>query len=216
MSWEATGWCVLVVIFAILVLAFWWWPPPATPAPAPAPATPAAQPDPDVSEPLEPCDFGHVSAGGGGADPQHPPLLTPADAAEVHKYFTCRETFGKSGRYETACRAYIEARFGRKFPNCRPLFLRNPETGRNLELDCYNEDLRLAVEYQGPQHYGKDIGRGLTNSDLLAIQRRDRFKVAICERLGVDLIVVPPWVRYDDLGNYIEERLPLRLKASVG
>lgn len=40
-----------------------------------------------------------------------------------------------------------------KFPNVRPEWLKNYETGRSLELDCYNEELGIAFELQGTQHY---------------------------------------------------------------
>ena len=56
---------------------------------------------------------------------------------------------------ETECRKVLESIFGKPFPSSRPDFLRNPVTGgiHNLELDCYNHELGLAVEYNGIQHY---------------------------------------------------------------
>jgi predicted metalloprotease len=40
-----------------------------------------------------------------------------------------------------------------KFTKTRPDFLKNPETNCNLELDGYNAEGKLAIEYQGKQHY---------------------------------------------------------------
>jgi hypothetical protein len=31
----------------------------------------------------------------------------------------------------------------------RPDFLKNPATGRNLEIDCFNNQLKIGLEYQG-------------------------------------------------------------------
>lgn len=47
------------------------------------------------------------------------------------------------------CKRLIEALTGREFHSVRPSWLRNPLTGKNLELDAYNEDLGIALEYNG-------------------------------------------------------------------
>ena len=56
---------------------------------------------------------------------------------------------------EKECRKVLENLFNKPFSKSRPDFLRNPVTGGNfnLELDCYNQELSLAVEYNGIQHY---------------------------------------------------------------
>jgi hypothetical protein len=43
----------------------------------------------------------------------------------------------------------LEILTGYRFKSVRPGWLENPLTGRNLELDCYNEYLKLALEYNG-------------------------------------------------------------------
>ena len=61
----------------------------------------------------------------------------------------------KDSKGETICRNYLEKTLQRRFSKARPDFLRNPVTGGdfNLELDCYNKDIGLALEYNGIQHY---------------------------------------------------------------
>jgi len=56
-----------------------------------------------------------------------------------------------SSKGETECRRVIESIFNKPFNKARPDFLRNMVTGGeyNLELDCYNNSLKIAVEYNG-------------------------------------------------------------------
>src|SRR5579884_2904756 len=59
----------------------------------------------------------------------------------------------RTSKGEEECRIVLEKIFkGYKFGPIRPDFLKNV-TGYNLELDCYCEELKLAVEFQGKQHY---------------------------------------------------------------
>ena len=39
------------------------------------------------------------------------------------------------------------------FSNCRPDWMKNPFTGKNLEIDIYLPELKLAIEVDGPQHH---------------------------------------------------------------
>lgn len=90
-----------------------------------------------------------------------------------------------------------------KFPSCRPDFLVNPETGRCLELDCYNKTLGIACEYNGIQHYEYP---NIYHTDVQQFKdqmRRDKFKEGVCKKNGILLIVVPYTVR--DLRMYIEK-----------
>ena len=67
----------------------------------------------------------------------------------------------------------------------KPEWLRSPLTGRPLELDGYNQDLKVAFEYQGPYHYQL----GDTSQ-----KRRDEIKVQKCTENNVILIRIPYWV----------------------
>ena len=61
----------------------------------------------------------------------------------------------KSGVGEEATRKLFELYCGKPFVSVRPDWLKNPQTGRNLELDGYNEELALAFEFDG-EHHTKD------------------------------------------------------------
>ena len=54
---------------------------------------------------------------------------------------------------EEQCREILQRLTGKKFNSVRPDFLKNPETNRNLELDMYCEEMNVAFEYNGCQHY---------------------------------------------------------------
>ena len=77
--------------------------------------------------------------------------------------------------------------FGKfKFPNIRPDWLRNPETNRKLELDCYNKELELAFELQGTHHYKPIKGWG-GEVRFVKVIRRDNHKLTECRKRGVRL-----------------------------
>src|SRR5665648_148 len=92
---------------------------------------------------------------------------------------------------EEKCRNILETLFNSEFPSVRPDFLKNPETKRKLELDCYNEELKLALEYSGKQHYIFPNHFHKTKEDFLKQIRRDDYKKRVCIYKGVKLIVVP-------------------------
>lgn len=123
----------------------------------------------------------------------------------------CRKRCSKG---EQKCRETLERLFGKQFPTKRPSFLRNPETGRNLELDCYNEDLELAVEYNGKQHYEYPNSFHKSKHEFIKQVRRDRYKMKMCDKNGVFLIVVPYYVK--NIESYIIEKIPHTLIPIMG
>ena len=77
----------------------------------------------------------------------------------------------------------------KKFPTIRPEFLRNPETGWPLELDCYNEEMKLAFEFQGVQHY-ESIRRFGGEKRFEQQHKKDQLKRELCLKEGIDLIEI--------------------------
>lgn len=114
----------------------------------------------------------------------------------------------KYSKGEEICRQVLEEVYKKEFPCVRPNFLKNPETKRNLELDCYNDELKLAVEYNGIQHYKWPNFTGQTKEQFINQIRRDKFKVEACDKNGVYLITVPYTVSHDKIRDYIMYYLP--------
>ena len=80
---------------------------------------------------------------------------------------------------------------GFQFPRKRPSFLKS-NTGRFLEVDGYCEELQLAFERQGEQHYVGDHFFYKRRRDSFPEQvARDKLKVLQCAAAGVRLVVAP-------------------------
>lgn len=115
----------------------------------------------------------------------------------------------KESKGETECRRVLEMIFNKPFPKDRPSFLNNPVTGGNfnLELDCFNKELKIAVEYNGAQHY-KYIPYFHKNKEAFLNQKyRDEMKRTKCKENGIKLIEVPYTVPIPDIERYIKDEL---------
>ena len=110
---------------------------------------------------------------------------------------------------EGKLRQLLEEYFRKPFNKARPDFLRNPVTGGsfNLELDCYNPELGLAVEYNGIQHYKFTPFFHRNKEAFLNQKYRDDMKRRICKDVGVRLIEVPYTVKYEDLKNFLYKKI---------
>lgn len=108
---------------------------------------------------------------------------------------------------EKICRSHLEHRFNVKFDRRRPDFLKNPITKNNLELDCFNEKLKLGLEYNGKQHYEYVPKFHKSKSDFHNQKYRDEIKKRLCYENGVDFIEVPYTINNDNIPSYIDAAL---------
>jgi len=104
------------------------------------------------------------------------------------------------GVSERICRKYFEEIFQKKFPSLKPKWLRLNRKTR-LELDGYCEELKIAFEYQGHQHFG-DV-KLFKNMNLQTRQKYDRLKRSLCKKNNIILIEIPFTINYGDMGEYI-------------
>ena len=95
----------------------------------------------------------------------------------------------------------------KKFIKIRPNWLKNNEEN-NLELDMYCEELQLAIEYNGIQHYEF---KKFFHKDETNFQKRladDKLKAWLCVKNEIDLIIVPYNIK--DIKKYIVDELNKR------
>lgn len=113
----------------------------------------------------------------------------------------------KDSRGELECRRVMEKLFQRPFPNRRPQFLMNNVTGKPLEIDCCNLELRLGVEYNGKQHY-EYVPAFHKNEEAFKLQLyRDEMKKKLCEENGFYLINVPYTIPVESIENFLIDQL---------
>jgi hypothetical protein len=122
-----------------------------------------------------------------------------------------KHTQPKESKGERECRRVLQKFFNKEFKNCRPDFLLNPVTGGryNLELDCYDDSLKLAVEYNGIQHY-KFVPYFHKNKEAFYNQKyRDDMKRRLCKDNKVNLIEVPNTVDISDIEEFLRQKLKM-------
>lgn len=140
-----------------------------------------------------------------------PTISNPSSAPSVP--LPPRPTGTKWVSESLACSA-LEEIYGVPFErNIRPQWLTNPETGYPLELDCYHQDLKIGLEYQGKQHYVFPNVFHRTYDEFIRQVRRDQYKIDACDRNGVYLITVPYNIPHNMMKDYIRYYLPEAVMA---
>lgn len=113
---------------------------------------------------------------------------------------------------EERWRDFFEQITGHAYPNTRPFWLVNPETGRKLELDGYAAELGSAFEYNGRQHYEFPNSFHKTREEFDRQVERDILKEKTCREMGVDLIIIPYDLEIEDTHPDILRRLAKVMK----
>lgn len=86
---------------------------------------------------------------------------------------------------EQKVRALLEAKFNKPFPS---VWFKHPN-GKKFQLDCFCPELKLAIEYDGQQHFIPIEAWGGEEA-LENIRHRDALKDARCKDLGIRLVRV--------------------------
>lgn len=126
-------------------------------------------------------------------------------------------TCSKNNLGERIVRTVFESMFGVRFSHAFPKWLVNTN-GRVMELDGYNEELSLAFEHHGKQHYSRVEFFHLNDGDFEKRKRDDRAKKRICKTRGITLIEIPQVgskVKIDDLPDYILQRTPRAIRPKI-
>lgn len=115
---------------------------------------------------------------------------------------TCTKGIG-----ERTCRLSFEKIFNLDFNSIRPDWLKN-SLGNKMELDGYNEHLKIAFEHQGRQHYSEtNVNHKFVKQSTI---ENDKQKAEICKKLGIKIIYIPEVftdVKLNDLTTFILKQL---------
>jgi very-short-patch-repair endonuclease len=96
----------------------------------------------------------------------------------------------QGSKAEQALKQTVEEELGITLVKVRPYWLINPYTRQKLELDMFCEEMNLAIEYNGPQHYEFSADHHWSKSHLHRQQMRDLVKQVLCEDMGIRLVKV--------------------------
>ncbi|MFX0101879.1 MAG: hypothetical protein ACFFCS_20105, partial [Candidatus Hodarchaeota archaeon] len=118
----------------------------------------------------------------------------------------CRGCFEEDHfEMEESCREIVETIIGKPFPKAykgKIPWLVN-EKNRPLEIDIYNEKLKLGFEVNGPQHYKVIEGLGMTEKKLARTKKNDICKLKATTNNNNKLIVIPFTVKPKDRLRFI-------------
>lgn len=98
----------------------------------------------------------------------------------------------------------LEHIFQLLFKKVRPDWLVN-NLGNSLELDAFNEILKLAVEYNGIQHYKWILHFYRTKEEFDQRQDDDLSKINKCKEKNINLIVIPYTIKFTQIYDYLVE-----------
>ena len=148
---------------------------------------------------------------GSSADHRSATLLGSVDT-NVKSRSKCKTSadspFRAASNLEQFTLAALSCMFpGKPFQKVRPAWLRNPRTGRPCELDFFNEELQLAVEVQGMQHYVYPNSWHKSREDWEEQIFRDQLKQDVCKRSGIVLVHVPFTVVQKDVEEFIRQEI---------
>ena len=106
---------------------------------------------------------------------------------------------------EKICRKYFEYILDKIFIKIRPKFLCTSNK-TYLELDGYNDELKLGWEYNGLQHYKyiKYFHKNINNFTKRV--KYDKLKKELCNKNNIKLVIIPYYIKYNKMQKYITKK----------
>jgi hypothetical protein len=111
-------------------------------------------------------------------------------------------TCNKGSKSEEIARTTFEQLFGKQFPKVRPKWLKNSR-GYQMEIDGFCAELSMGFEYQGIQHFSKQIYGGNLEQRI----EDDVLKAELCKSNGINLFILTHEMEYRDFPKEILKQL---------
>lgn len=152
--------------------------------------------------------FYNIIVGNKGSYMNHTNLLWTEVVKEFQiPFVSITKQKRKESSGELECKRAAEKITGKRFDKKRPDFLKNNITDSNLEIDCYCEELKLGIEYNGIQHYKYTPYFHASKDAFYNTKYRDEMKQRLCKNNGIKLIVVPYTVKVNEIEDYLKSRI---------
>lgn len=126
-----------------------------------------------------------------------------APTSVIHQGTWCPRCGRHGGFSERICRIFFKILFNKEFPIFNDLEWLGNKDGHQMHLDGYNDELKLAFEYNGIQHYMYNKHFYKTIGEFEKRKRDDKTKKELCYQKGIMLIIIPYYVSYDDMEEFI-------------
>lgn len=114
---------------------------------------------------------------------------------------------------EEICRKFLEDVFQKSFPKYRANWLKN-RNGKKLELDGYCQELGIAFEHQGIQHY-KPIKHFGGKNRFNKTQQNDIDKYKTCIQKRIKIIYIPQLFTITPLSSFKDVILKQLIKNNI-
>lgn len=110
---------------------------------------------------------------------------------------------------EEFTRFIFENIFNDKFDKVRVKY-----DGHTIELDGFNEKLKIAFEYNGVQHY--KLNKFIKTEEQLKHQQYlDNLKINYCDENNIKLVVIPYNIKHSDILEFIKKELIVNSYVSI-
>ena len=117
----------------------------------------------------------------------------------------CPYCSNKGNIREEICRYIFEKIFSVSFKRYKPSWLLN-DRGNRMELDGFNEKIKVAFEHHGEQHY--KLGFFINSQGELNQRKKDdKKKRQLCKSQGVTLFEIPFDQNLDELPKFIKNKI---------
>lgn len=113
----------------------------------------------------------------------------------------------ESNYSENICRQIVEQLYKKSFPSSWDIIKRKGK--KNLQLDGYNDELKIAFEYQGEQHFFGwfNVDKNLQKNQLIEIQERDSEKKQICLDKNILLLEINYYKKINSVQDIINQTI---------
>lgn len=91
---------------------------------------------------------------------------------------------------ENKCRFILEKLTEKLFPRTNFGVRNNDIFKRHFQIDCYNDEFKLGLEYQGLQHFKKVKGWNIGGKELDLYKQRDKEKNRLCKNMNINLFYI--------------------------